>query len=551
MEWKRIRHIRWTDQYYADVKEYLLNGTISEEYQSVSSKKNFRKSAGLFTLDTANEIIFVTNEPPPWLKDDDGNAIAETRGGYRLRVCKESLIDSVLEANYSNPLSGCFRSGKSLHDKIKQECLGISREACVDFVNNRSTHQTNLPLPNIIVKPLITTRPFEQWECDLIEMDGLAGSNNKVNFLLCVIDIFSKFAYVRPIRNKTANLVVGAITDIIYQVGPPEKLSSDNGTEFKNKLNDAMCESFGIERIFSAPYKSDSNGAVERFNLTLKNAIFSYLTENKTKKYINVLQKIVYAYNTSIHSTTKVSPFLAHTGVNKQYKILNQFVAGRIQRNADKMVERSQIEARNMLETLIVDDKVRLSSLADKDVRRQVKLSGMRRSIQRWSSEVYTILDYEDGKYWISDDDGKLIGSYYRHELLKVVENEDEEVVNFEDQLENDEVNEALPLATIEEKVIESRLEQKDREEMKTVGEELKEEIQEIKDDIRESEQKILAQPDVFTPEAIHGEKTLNKKKYYLIKWLGYDSTENTWEPPKNLLGGAAALISAWKNSKQ
>jgi hypothetical protein len=131
------------------------------------------------------------------------------------------------------------------------------------------------------------------------------------------------------------------------------------------------------------------------------------------------------------------------------------------------------------------------------------------------------------------------------------VENEDEEVVNFEDELEHDEVNEALPLATIEEKVIESRLEQKDREEMKTVGEELKEEIKEIKDDIREREQKILAQPDVFTPEAIVGEKTLNKKKYYLIKWMGYDSTENTWEPPKNLLGGAKELIATWKAKKQ
>ena len=76
----------------------------------------------------------------------------------------------------------------------------------------------------------------QQWQADLADMQHLAKQNDQKKYLLCVIDVFSKFSWVIPIPNKTGKTLVDAFTSIIRKSKrKPVSLQTDKGTEFKNR----------------------------------------------------------------------------------------------------------------------------------------------------------------------------------------------------------------------------------------------------------------------------------------------------------------------------
>ena len=70
------------------------------------------------------------------------------------------------------------------------------------------------------------------WEADLAFVQDVAKENDGVNYLLVVIDVFSKFLWVRPMKNKTAYSLIQAFDFILSKKRKPEKLRTDKGTEF-------------------------------------------------------------------------------------------------------------------------------------------------------------------------------------------------------------------------------------------------------------------------------------------------------------------------------
>ena len=75
------------------------------------------------------------------------------------------------------------------------------------------------------------------WAADLAEMESLSSKNKNVKYLLCVIDIFTKFAWVKPLKDKKGKTVLNAFIKIINESNhKPNKLWVDQGREFYNKL---------------------------------------------------------------------------------------------------------------------------------------------------------------------------------------------------------------------------------------------------------------------------------------------------------------------------
>ena len=76
-----------------------------------------------------------------------------------------------------------------------------------------------------------------QWEGDSADMQHLAKQNNNKKYLLCVIDVFSKFSWVIPIQNKMGKTLIKAFQSIVQKSKrKPLSLQTDKGTEFKNKF---------------------------------------------------------------------------------------------------------------------------------------------------------------------------------------------------------------------------------------------------------------------------------------------------------------------------
>ena len=156
----------------------------------------------------------------------------------------------------------------------------------------------------------------KQWQADLADMQGISKENDGYRYLLTVIDIFSKFAWVIPVKDKTGKNIVTAFEELLDHSAPriPTRIQTDAGKEFLNKQLATFLKHKGIHHFVSA---SDQKAAViERFNRTLKTRIWTYFTAKQTHRYIDILQNIVSAYNNSYHRTIGMKP----TNVRKKHE---------------------------------------------------------------------------------------------------------------------------------------------------------------------------------------------------------------------------------------
>ena len=120
-----------------------------------------------------------------------------------------------------------------------------------------------------------------QWQADLANMSRMSKVNDKYRYLLCIIDVFSKFAWVVPIKNKTGKTLVDAFKSVLKSGRSPKSLQTNKGTEFKNKDFQNFLKSRKIH-IFTTENPETKASIVERFQRTLKSRMWKYFTHHRT-----------------------------------------------------------------------------------------------------------------------------------------------------------------------------------------------------------------------------------------------------------------------------
>lgn len=163
-----------------------------------------------------------------------------------------------------------------------------------------------------------------QFQMDLVDVQQLAKFNSNVHYLLNVIDTFTRFAFVRPLISKHATVVLEQFKDILREAQQkPYMIVLDKGTEFMNDQFINFCKSNKI--LLINPQSNVHAAYIERFNRTLQNIMYKYMTENETNRYVDVLQKLVTTYNNRKHRMIQMSPTQAELDPTQHIKInLNQ-----------------------------------------------------------------------------------------------------------------------------------------------------------------------------------------------------------------------------------
>ena len=142
------------------------------------------------------------------------------------------------------------------------------------------------------------------WGADLADMQFLSKFNKGFRFLLCIIDIFSAYAWVIPLKDQKGISIVNAFQKILKESNrKPNKIWVDKGSEFCNNSFKKWLRDNDI-KMYSTSNKGKSVIA-ERFIQTLKNKIYKYMTSVSKNVYINKLDDIVYEYNNTYHRTIK------------------------------------------------------------------------------------------------------------------------------------------------------------------------------------------------------------------------------------------------------
>ena len=138
-------------------------------------------------------------------------------------------------------------------------------------------------------------------------MQSLSKYNKGIKYLLCAIDLFSKYAWVVPIKDKKGTSIVNAFQKIISKERKPNKIWVDQGSEFYNQSFKDFLKINNTEMY--STYNEGKSVVAERFIRTLKNKIYKHMTAISKNVYFDVLDDIVDKYNDTIHGTIKMKPF--------------------------------------------------------------------------------------------------------------------------------------------------------------------------------------------------------------------------------------------------
>ena len=129
------------------------------------------------------------------------------------------------------------------------------------------------------------------------------------NYVLDIIDHFSKWYYGYLLKTKTAEEVLKNIEIFMENFGKCKILQTDNGTEFKNTLLERYCLENNIKLIHSSPYHPQTNGVCEVVHKEIRKYIYTEYLKNKSDFNIeDELFNIIKIHNNKIHSSTKRIP---------------------------------------------------------------------------------------------------------------------------------------------------------------------------------------------------------------------------------------------------
>ena len=324
------------------------------------------------------------------------------------RLTDEEADEVLQKAYYQDDL----KYGRDkLYATLKADGKNITRKQVDNWLKKQVLYQ--LDKPAFEPKDFVVQQahaPNNVWNIDLVEIDG-----DKI--VLNCVDRFSKYAYSRILRNKTAKQVINALKSIFRNV-KPSLIVSDNGVEFKANITQEFLKSQDVKQVFSTAHNPASNGLVERFNRTMKD-MFKKMTFQKTARKTTftqpVLNRILKAYNNSHHSIIDMRPSDALKEENFQkVKTMN----AKHQSVGNKIVQKDDVEK---------GDQVRISLNKGNDKKTKQYRTN-------WSEDLFFIAKVIRGnglkpiQYKVENAEGRKVkGVFKREEIqpIKYTENED------------------------------------------------------------------------------------------------------------------------------
>ena len=168
------------------------------------------------------------------------------------------------------------------------------------------------PLPKAPLETIRATHPFQKVTWDV--MGPLPASDTGFKYILVITDVFTKWVEAFPLQKTDAEaLATTLVNEVISRFGVPSQLHSDQGANFCGEVISAMCKQLGIERSRTTAYHPQGNGQVERFNRTLESMLSKMVSANQ-RDWDKYLPQVLFAYRTSLHETTRFTPFFLNFG---------------------------------------------------------------------------------------------------------------------------------------------------------------------------------------------------------------------------------------------
>lgn len=218
----------------------------------------------------------------------------------------DKIVD-ILEKLYYNKINPvAFSSAAPLVKYVKNE---IHPSQVGNWLQGQDTYTLFKPTRKRFQRnKYIVNNIDDIWQADLVDLQKLSKDNDGIKYLLTVIDVFSKKAFVEPLKNKSTQNIISAFERIFNKsLRKPVNLQTDKGSEFIAQEVQKFFKNKDIHH-FTTQNPDVKAAVVERFNRTLKTKMWRYLHYVNTERYIDALEDLVNAYNNSYHRTIRMTP---------------------------------------------------------------------------------------------------------------------------------------------------------------------------------------------------------------------------------------------------
>lgn len=283
----------------------------------------------------------------------------------------------------------------------------LSKEETKKWLESQDTYTLHKPIHRKFPRnKYILSNMYELWQADLSDMRSYSEHNDGNKYILCVIDVFSKYAFARAIKNKNSITIKKSFQEIFQEAKvTPRHLQSDKGTEFMSKDVQYFFKSNNVN-YYTTNNPDIKASIVERFQRTLKMKMWRYFTHNNTYRYIDILQDLIHSYNHSVHRSIKMRP----CDVN-----FNNIMT--VWRNLYEEKGNKEKTGKNSKPKFSVGDYVRITKY------KHIFQKGYETN---WSDEIFVITTIIERLPWrvytLQDlQNESIIGTFYEKELQKVI----------------------------------------------------------------------------------------------------------------------------------
>ena len=303
--------------------------------------------------------------------------------------------NAVCDKNMLKELKGIYNPTlrERLDKSIVSKLIGTKVKFGMGFKKKSLAEELHKPIRRKFKKRRVLVNGIDKiWAADLVDMQAFTKFNRGVKYLLAVIDVFSKYGWLIPLKDKTGKSVASALKTI-FEDRKPKKMWVDKGKEFYNKDVKDLIELYSTE-------DEEKSSVVEKWIRTMKEKMWKYFSAKSTNVYIDQLPDLVKEYNNTRHSSMKMTPVKASKKENELKVWRNLYP--------------EHLEIRDINPKFSVGDKVRIS---------KKKKTFEKGYTTRWTKEIFTIVEVNltsPVTYKIADLNGEEIqGTFYEPELQK------------------------------------------------------------------------------------------------------------------------------------
>ena len=227
-------------------------------------------------------------------------------------------VDTILSDIYYDPSKqGSFGGRDTLFEAVRHRFPWIRRAMVQEWLSNQKTYQLHKPRNHQkLINRQNAKKPLQIVDIDLIDLKKFSHSNRGIKYIMNIIDVYSRYLWSVPLKNKTPEHVYEESKDLFNELIQQglKAVQADNGPEF-NVLKDYLKQK-KVRFQHTDAHQPWQNGIVERVNKTIKTRIYKYLTYTGERKYIDFLDAFVSSYNNSFHTAIGMTPLQAMNQAN-------------------------------------------------------------------------------------------------------------------------------------------------------------------------------------------------------------------------------------------